>query len=117
LAAALAGLGVFGLTAFMVESRRREIGIRKVLGSGALRLLALFSRDFLLASAVGTALAAPAVFLIARRWLAGFANRIVLGPWFFAAGFALMAGLLLAAVGWHTVRAANADPAAVLRSE
>lgn len=117
LAAALAGLGVFGLTAFMVESRRREIGIRKVLGSGALRLLALFSRDFLRASAVGTALAAPAVFLFARRWLAGFANRIVLGPWFFAAGFALMAGLLLAAVGWHTVRAANADPAVILRSE
>ncbi len=117
LAAALSGLGVFGLTAFMVESRRKEISIRKVLGADARRVLALFSRDFLRALAVGSALAAPGVFVFARGWLAGFAYRIVLGPWFFAAGLALVASLLLAAVGWHTVRAANADPAVVLRSE
>ncbi len=117
LAAGLAGLGVFGLTAFMVESRRKEIGIRKVLGADAARVLILFSRDFLRAMAAGAALAAPAVYLGARGWLRAFAYRVVLGPWFFAAGFALMAAVLLAAVGWHTVRAAGADPAVVLRSE
>jgi putative ABC transport system permease protein len=117
LAAALAGLGVFGLTAFMVESRRKEIGIRRVLGADAAGVLILFSRDFLRAVTAGAALAAPAVYLGARGWLRDFASRITLGPWYFAAGFLLMAGLLLAAVGWHTVRACNADPAVVLRSE
>jgi putative ABC transport system permease protein len=117
LAAALAGLGVFGLTAFMVESRRKEIGVRKVLGADALRVLALFSGGFLRVMTVGGALAAPAVYLGARAWLQGFAYRITLGPWYFAAGFVLMAAVLLAAVGWHTIRAANTDPAAVLRSE
>jgi putative ABC transport system permease protein len=80
-------------------------------------VLILFSRDFLRAMAVGAALAAPAVYLFARGWLRDFAYRIVLGPWLFAAGFVLMAVLLLAAGGWHTVRAVNADPAVVLRSE
>jgi putative ABC transport system permease protein len=117
LAAVLAGLGVFGLTAFMVESRRREISIRKVLGADALRVLALVSRDFLRTLVVGASLAAPGVYAFARGWLAGFAYRIVLGPWFFAAGLGLVSALLLAAVGWHTLRAANADPAVVLRSE
>ena len=117
LAAALAGLGVFGLTAFMVESRRKEIGVRKVLGADALRVLGLFARDFLKAMAAGAVLAAPAIHLFTRRWLADFAYRITPGPGHFAAGFALMAAILLAAVGWHTVRACGADPAAVLRSE
>lgn len=117
LAAGLAGLGVFGLTAFMVESRRKEIGIRKVLGADAARVLFLFSRDFLRAMAAGAALAAPAVYLVARGWLRGFAYRIALGPWYLAAGSVLMAAVLLAAVGWHTVRAAGADPAVVLRNE
>jgi putative ABC transport system permease protein len=117
LAAALAGLGVFGLTAFMVESRRKEIGVRRVLGADAASVLILFSRDFLRAMTVGAALAAPAVYLAARGWLRGFAYRIVLGPWFLAAGFVLVAAVLLAAVGWHTIRAANTDPAVVLRSE
>ena len=117
LAAALAGLGVFGLAAFMVETRRKEIGIRKVLGADAARVLALFSGGFLRVMTVGGALAAPAVYLGARAWLQGFAYRITLGPWYFAAGFVLMAAVLLAAVGWHTARAANTDPAVVLRSE
>jgi putative ABC transport system permease protein len=117
LAAVLAGLGVFGLTAFMVESRRREISIRKVLGADALRVLALVSRDFLRTLVVGASLAAPGVYAFARGWLVGFAYRIVLGPWFFAAGLGLVSTVLLAAVGWHTLRAANADPAVVLRSE
>jgi len=67
--------------------------------------------------AAGAALAAPAVYLVARGWLGGFAYRIALGPWYLAAGSVLMAAVLLAAVGWHTVRAAAADPAVVLRSE
>jgi len=117
LAAVLAGLGVYGLTAFKVESRRKEISIRKVLGADTRRVLALFSREFLLALAAGAALAAPAVFFFARRWLAGFAYKIVLGPGFFAAGPAMMAALVLIAVGWHTVRAAKADPAVVLKAE
>ena len=117
LVAGLAGLGVFGLTAFMVESRRKEISIRKVLGADALRVLSLFSLNFLRTMTVGAALAAPAVTLFARKWLGGFAYRIALGPWFFAGGLALMAALVLAAVSWHTARAANADPAVVLRTE
>lgn len=117
LAASLAGLGVFGLAAFMVESRRKEIGVRRVLGADAAGVLILFSRDFLRPMAVGTALAAPAVTLAARGWLRVFAYRIVLGPWFLAAGSVLMAAVLLAAVGWHTLRAAKSDPAVVLRTE
>ncbi len=117
LASALAGLGVFGLSAFLIERRRKEISIRKVLGAPAGSLVHLFSRSFLLLLAGAAAAAIPLDILVLRKWLGEFAYQVVLGPWYFAGGVLLVAGLLVAAVGWNTLKAAAANPADNLRSE
>ena len=117
LAVLLAALGVFGLTAFMVERRRKEVSIRKVLGAKPFQILLLFSGRFLGLMLVSAVLAAPALYIALSRWLRQFAYRIALGPWFIASAAGVMALVLLGAVGWHVLRATAADPIDHLRSE
>src|SRR5690606_642929 len=76
----IAGLGILGLTAFMTMQRRKEIGVRKVLGSSRAQIVALFSKDILRLQIIGFALAAPLAWLVASSWLERFANRIELHP-------------------------------------
>jgi len=117
IATILAGLGVFGLSSYMIESRLKEVSIRRILGAGGGRILALFSRDFLRLLAWAAVLSFPVVVWRMSKWLDAFAFRISAGPWFFAAGLALMALLLLGAVGWPLLRTARADPSRHLRNE
>jgi ABC-type antimicrobial peptide transport system permease subunit len=101
----------------MVESRLREVSIRRVLGAGGGRILALFSRDFLRLLGWAAVLSFPVVFWRVSGWLGTFAFRVRLGPWYFVGGLVLMALLLLFAVGWPLLRTARTDPACHLRSE
>ena len=113
----IALLGLFGLTAFNVERRTREIGIRKVLGSSVSGIVRLLSRDFLQLSGLAFLVALPVGYYFADRWLADFAFRTELSWWVFAlAGLAtVLVGLLT--VGLQGVKAALADPIESLRSE
>jgi len=113
----IAMLGLFGLSAIAVERRRREIGMRKVLGArvrDVLRLLAWqFTQPVLIASLIATPIAA----LFMRRWLQGFTYRIPLDPWPFVAagGTALIVALLT--VTSHALRVARTHPTLALRME
>jgi putative ABC transport system permease protein len=117
LALLVACLGLYGLSSYVTESRRREIAIRKVMGAGTGDVVALLgwqlARPILLACLV----AVPASYLLAGRWLSGFAYRIELGAGFFA--MAIAGALLIAAatVAVQTVRAARTRPIAALRAE
>jgi putative ABC transport system permease protein len=117
LAAILAGLGIFGLSSYMIESRLKEVGIRRILGAGGGRILALFSREFLGLLAWAAVLCFPVVFWRMSKWLDAFAFRISAGPQFFAGGLALMALLLFGAVGWPLLRTARTDPSRYLKDE
>jgi len=113
----IAGLGLFGLASFTAERRRREIGIRKVLGASASGVAWKMSGEFAKGVLLANVLAAPAAFFVMTRWLRQFANRITMGPWIFAATFLLMLALALLTVGLQTVRAARANPIDALRCE
>lgn len=117
LALLLAGLGLFGLSAFMVARRTGEIGIRKALGVTKTGILGLFLRRFGGLVAVAFALAIPIAFVGASRWLQNFPFRMDLTalPSLLAGGVAL--GLTAIAVGYHVSRAAAIDPARTLRQE
>ena len=117
LALAIAAMGLFGLAAFAVERRTKEIGIRKVLGAGAPAILALLSRDFLRLVGVAFVIAVPTAYLVMSRWLDGFAYRIDLGPGVFAAAGASTLVVALATVSWKALRAATTDPVKALRYE
>ena len=113
----IACLGLLGLVSFMAESRRKEIGIRKVLGASSSGVAWKMSGEFARGVLLANGLACPAVFYVMTRWLEQFAYRITIGPWVFAATGVLTLGLALLTVGFQTIRAARANPAEALRSE
>ncbi len=110
-------LGLFGLAAFIAEKRTKEIGIRKVLGASTHGLVLMQSREFLGWVLVANAVAMPAAYLAAGRWLRGFAYRIHPGitPALVAAAFSLLVAFL--SVGYKAVRAAQANPVDSLKYE
>jgi putative ABC transport system permease protein len=117
LAIFIAALGLFGLASFTAAQRTKEIGIRKVLGSTMSGILILLSRDFVKLVLIASVIALPVVWLLMDRWLAGFAFRIDLSPWTFAAAALLTLGLALLTVSYQALRAAAANPVDSLRYE
>lgn len=113
----IALLGLFGLTAFTVERRTREIGIRKVLGASVTGIVGLLAQDFMKLVAFAGIIALPLGYFLSNTWLEDFAHRTELVWWIFAG-----AGLLILAVGFLTVclqsvKAALTNPIQSLRSE
>lgn len=113
----IAMIGLTGLVSFMVVSRTKEIGIRKVLGAGAFNITGLLSKEFMVLVIVANVVACPVAWYFANSWLEKFAYRMDLNPGIFVltAGIGLVVTMLT--VSFHTVRAAKADPVKSLRYE
>jgi putative ABC transport system permease protein len=110
-------LGLFGLAAYMAESRVKEIGIRKVLGASVGSIAGLLSKEFLRLVGVAFVIASPIAWLVMRSWLAGYSYRIGIEWWVFALTGFLALFIALATVSFQAVRAALANPVKNLRSE
>lgn len=117
LAVFISCLGLVGLSAYMVEERTKEVGIRKTLGASTGGIVSLVSISFLKLVAIANVIACPVGYLLMHRWLQGYVYRTSIGFRVFAlaAVFGLLAALL--AVGWQTFRAATANPVDSLRYE
>jgi len=110
-------LGLFGLAAYSVEQRTKEIGIRKVLGSSIYQIVNLFSRDFLTLVGIAFVIAVPVTWWFMNQWLQGFAYRVTIAWWVFA-----LSGLFTLVIAWITVgtqafKGAVSNPVSSLRSE
>jgi putative ABC transport system permease protein len=117
LAMVVACLGLFSLSAFMMEQRAKEISIRLVLGSSVPAIFGLLTQNFLKLVLIAFVLAVPIAWFLMTRWLEDFVFRVSLGWELFAlAGVASMLIALLT-VGYHALRAAHVRPADTLRSE
>ena len=117
LAVFISCLGIFGLSAFAVESRTKEIGIRKVLGASFSGIISLTSREFLRWLILANLLAWPVAGYAMHVWLQRFAYRTGISlVWFGLAGL-LSISMAMAPVLYHSVRAARADPVDALRYE
>lgn len=113
----LACFGLFGLVDFSVRQRRKEIGVRKVLGASVRSVVGLLSRDFLKLVGIALVLATPVAYWAMSQWLADFAYRVDIQWWVFAVA-GLAAGLVaFLTVGFQSVRAALVNPVKSLRSE
>jgi putative ABC transport system permease protein len=117
LAILIACLGLFGLAAFMTAQRRREIGVRKVLGASVGSVVVLLSKSFAALVVLGFLLGAPLAYLALDRFLADFPYRITLGPALFIGAGLLALAIALATVAGQAYRAAQASPMTALRSE
>ncbi|MBS1598356.1 MAG: ABC transporter permease [Bacteroidetes bacterium] len=113
----IACLGLFGLVTFTVESRTKEIGLRKVLGASVVSIVSLLSKDFLVLVFVAFIIATPVAWYFMNQWLDDFAYRISIG-WqvFVIAGIAAML-LALITISFQAIKAAIANPVKSLRTE
>ncbi len=110
-------LGLLGLAIFTTVQRKKEIGVRKVLGASAGGIVALLSKEIIILTVMALLIAIPAAIYAINRWLADFADRAPLSWWVFVVcGAAIMLVALLISA-FQTVRAALANPVKSLRSE
>ncbi len=110
-------LGLFGMASFTAEQRTREIGIRKVLGASAAKIIALISRDFMVLLAVSNVIAWPLAYYLMDKLLKNYAYRTSLALWVFAAAGATAVVIALVTVSLKIFGAARANPADSLRYE
>jgi len=110
-------LGLVGLSSYTAEEKTKEIGIRKVLGASAWKIVSLFSMNFTKLVFVANVLAWPAAYAIMNRWLQDYAYRTAIGVWIFVLAGGLCLFIVLLSVGYQTLRAATANPVDSLRYE
>ncbi|MBC7923375.1 MAG: ABC transporter permease [Ferruginibacter sp.] len=110
-------LGLYGLSAFLAEQRRKEIGVRKVLGASVVQIVYLLSTNFARLILIAVVIALPLSWLAINNWLAGFAYRIEVNGSIFLV--ACLTCLLIAAltVSYESIKAALANPVRSLRNE
>ncbi|WP_374951216.1 ABC transporter permease [Mucilaginibacter sp.] len=117
LAISIACFGLFGLALFSVKQRRKEIGIRKVIGASVLQITALISKEFVSLVVISFVIACPVALLAMTRWVQEFAYRIDISWWIFAAGGLIAIVIAVATISYQSIRAAIANPVISLRSE
>jgi putative ABC transport system permease protein len=110
-------MGLLGLAMFTAEQRRKEIGIRKVLGAGVFSLLSLLSGEFLLLVVIALVVATPLAWWAMDVWLRDYAYPIHIEWWFFGLAGVLAVLIALLTVSFQAVKAALANPVKSLRSE
>jgi len=113
----IACLGLFGLAAFTVGRRTREIGIRKVFGGRTRDLVWLLLWQFSIPVLIANVIAWPLAWYYLHDWLQGFAYRITLSPLYFVGAGAVALAIAWATVFVHALRVARANPIHALRYE
>jgi len=117
LAILISCLGLFGLAAFTAQKRKKEIGIRKVIGASVAQVAYLLSREFLALLGVAIAIAFPVAWLAMRHWLDGFAYRVDIGYGVFVLTALAAILITMVTISYQSIRAATANPVDALRSE
>ncbi len=110
-------LGLFGLAAFSAEQRKKEIGVRKVLGASTASLVQLLSKDFLKLVGTSIVIATPIAWWTMNKWLQSFAYRVNIGWWMFALAGSIAILIALVTVSSQAIKAAIANPVKSLRTE
>ncbi len=110
-------IGVFGLTMFESEYRRKEIGIRKVFGSSTREILQMFNKRYLYILLGCFVLAAPVGYLLGQHWLEGFAVRTAINPLLFLVSFLLVTLITMLTVTYQSWKNASENPVNSIKTE
>ena len=117
IAIAISLTGVFGLTMFESEYRKKEIGIRKIMGSSTIQILYMFNRRYILILAGCFIVAAPFGWWIGQHWLQGFAEKTPVTPWIFILSFLLVTLITMITTTIQSWKNANENPANSIKTE
>ncbi|MBW1804383.1 MAG: FtsX-like permease family protein, partial [Deltaproteobacteria bacterium] len=110
-------LGLFGLVSFNAEQKTREIGIRKVLGSSAFRIVILLSKDLTRLVLLANIIAWPVAWYLLNRWLQSFLYRTQIRFDIFIIAGAITFFIALITVSYQSIKAATTKPVDSLRYE
>ncbi|MDO3625108.1 ABC transporter permease [Mucilaginibacter sp. BT774] len=117
IAVIIASLGLFGLAAFMIKLRVKEIGIRKVLGASSSNITAMLSTEFLKLVLIAIIISFPITWFAMNKWLQDFAYRIDIQWWVFILAGCIALLIALITISFQSVKAALANPVKSLKSE
>ena len=117
LAILIACMGLLGLTAYATARRTKEIGVRKVLGATARRIMVLLTWDVVRLILICSLVAIPLALVVIRQWLNGYAFRVSLTWWQLTLPVAALILIAFFTTGWLTFRAALANPVKALKDE
>jgi putative ABC transport system permease protein len=110
-------LGLFGLVAFSAEQRKKEIGVRKVLGASVPGIVQLLSKEFLKLVIISILIATPVAWWAMSKWLQSFTYRVDISWWMFALAGFIAVFIALLTVSLQAIKAAIANPVKSLRTE
>ena len=113
----ISGLGLFGLTALAVEQRKKEIGVRKVVGANTCSILWLFTGDMMRWIFLSNLIAWPLAWYVMHRWLQEFAFRVDIPVSAFVSASLLTLATALLAIAYQTIRTSETNPIESLRYE
>ena len=110
-------IGLFGIAAFVIKQRTKEIGIRKVNGAKIWEVMLMLNMDFVKWVAIAFVIATPIAYYAMNKWLQNFAYRTPLSWWVFALAGMLALVIALLTVSWQSWLAARRNPVEALRYE
>lgn len=113
----IAGLGLYGLTTFITQQRRKEIGIRKTFGANPAKIVWLLGKQFITLVIIGNIVAWPVAWIIMQRWLDNFAFTASANWWIYGATLGISTILAFSTVAWHSIKASLQNPVDALRYE
>lgn len=110
-------LGLFGLATFTAEQRKKEIGVRKVLGASVTSIVALISKDFLKLVGIAILIASPIAWYAMNKWLQNFAYQTNISWTVFVITAVIAFGIALFTISFQAIKAALTNPVKSLRTE
>ena len=113
----IGSLGLYGMISYVIRSKTKEIGIRKVNGAKVSEILIMLNKDFVKWVAIAFVIATPVAYYAMNNWLENFAYRTALIWWIFALAGIIALLIALITVSWQTFIAARRNPVEVLRYE
>lgn len=117
LAVFISCLGLLGMATYTAETRRKEMGIRKVLGSGAFQIILLLSKNYVYMIAISVVIATPLAYFINNLWLEFFVSRVSISPEVLILGVFILLAISFLTVLSQAWRAAKVNPVESLKAE
>ncbi|MDN5199763.1 ABC transporter permease [Fulvivirgaceae bacterium BMA10] len=113
----IACMGIFGIATAITNQRKKELGVRKVLGASIPQIVLLINKDFVKLVIIANLIAFPIAYLIMKKWLQDFAYQTEIGIVTFIIALFASLGVAILSAGYWSVKAATSNPAEALKTE
>jgi putative ABC transport system permease protein len=110
-------MGLFGLVSYVAEQKKKEIGIRKVLGASINSVIKLLTKDFIKLVIIAFLIAVPISYLLMQRWLENYTYKIDIEWWAFVLAGSGALVITFLTVGFQSIKSATINPVKSIQTE